>query len=138
MDEDGFLKIVISKNSGKGNEKSPKNVQLDDHVEVNMRYLYLLKNVWLKYKDIETGEVFSGGVLIDEDEETYTLRNIQQKTTNLQKKDTVVYCKSSNPIYSTIKNIILERQKLHIERVRLNNEKQRLERLAKKLNNELS
>lgn len=133
QDEEQFLKISLTDTFKKTPPKPSKEVDLLDHTEVNPHYIHLMKSTWLKYKDKATDQVFSGGVVIEDTKDTCTLRNIQQKITVLNKKETIFYCKSNNPLYLAVKDIIIERQKLHIERVRLYHEKQRLEALEKQL-----
>lgn len=135
--EQGILKIKLTPDETKNFDAetgTKAKVDLTEHVEVNKDYLYLFKNVWLKYQEKKTNEVFSGGSMIEETRDTVTLRNIQQKTIVLCKIDTVFYCKENNQIYTAVKEIIIERQKLHVERVRLYNEKKRLEALERILN----
>lgn len=99
--------------------KSSSTVDLKDYIEVSNKYVKLLKNTWLKYKDKISGNLYNGGTMIEETTDTITLRNIQQHVTVLEKNKTIFYCKKTNPIYEVIKELMIERQKLHIERVRL-------------------
>lgn len=100
-------------------ETTKKKMDLTDFVEVSMKYIHLLKNVWLKYRHIPSAESFSGGALIEVTRDTVTLRNIRQNIFVLDKASHRFYCKKSNPMYMATKELIMEWQKLAAERKQL-------------------
>ena len=102
--------------------KPTVNVNLTDFVEIKSKYLRLLKNNWIKYRD-DIGDFYSGGFLIDITDEYVTLRNIQQKIFTLERDKHVFYCKNNTENYIAAQEIIIERQKLARERFLFNQEK---------------
>lgn len=104
------------------NKPCSSNVVLTDFVEIKSKYLRLLKNTWIKYKD-NSGDFYSGGFLIDVSEDYVSLRNIQQKIFNVEKSTHIFYCKSNTENYLSVQEIIIERQKLSREKFLFNQEK---------------
>jgi hypothetical protein len=110
--------------------KPSSNVNLTDFVEIKTKYLKLLKNTWIKYRDDE-GNFYSGGFLIEISEDYICLRNIQQKIFNIDRKSTVFYCKNNTENYLAVQGIIIENQKLSHERYLLNHERIKFEQEKK-------
>ena len=105
------------------NSKIPVQIP-EDYVEIFPSYLGIFKNQWIKYTVISTQESFSGGFLIDVDEDnTVTLRNIKQVTTELPLTACIWYCKKDLEIYKAVQELIIKIQKFEYEKAQFNAER---------------
>lgn len=107
------IKINISKLST--TEKKTKT-SLEDYTEIDKNYLYFFKNTWIKYTDTQEMVVYSGGNLVSIQDGIVVLRNIQGKVMELVVSNYLFYCKSNCEQYKILQEILIEKEKLKIQR----------------------
>jgi hypothetical protein len=95
---------------------STKNVTLDGYVEIDVKYLNFFKNTWIKYTDKGNLVSYSGGNLHSLDAQFVVLKNIKGTIFQLEIVDYIFYCKETTEQYKALKEIIIEREKLQIEK----------------------
>lgn len=114
----GVIKIDLSKVIKKEN-----SVSMDGYVELDKKYLYFFKNTWIKYTDNQNCISYSGGNLNSISDYTVVLKNIKGCVKELDIKDYTFYCKESTEQYKALKEILVEKEKINIERNILLHEK---------------
>ena len=117
------MTLIISLKDLPRSNKVPKNINLDEYIEVSTKYIKLLKNCWIKYTDKNSLVTFQGGFLINFTIDTITLRNIKQEIFELTLFDYIFYCKKENEQYQAVKELIIEKQKLSMQIEEFNKQK---------------
>ena len=118
---DNTIKICL-----KSVKKTPtqKSVEIpDDFIEVIPKYLSIYHGCWIKYSDSD-GNGFSGGYLIDIQDDIVFLRNIRRDVFELVKKDYVFYAKEDTPQHKAVRSIVQEKEKIASQVLKFNIEKQ--------------
>lgn len=105
-----FLKISLKDVQKTPNR--PKNINLDDYIEISSKYIRFFKNCWIKYTDKNSLITYQGGFLINSTNDQIVLRNIKQETFELNRKDFIFYCKDTSEQYEIVKELMLEKEKL--------------------------
>lgn len=118
-----YMTLKISLIDLPSSKKIPKNINLDEYIEISVKYIKLLKNCWIKYTDKNSLVTFQGGFLIGFTVDTITLRNIKQEIFELTLLDYIFYCKKDNEQYQAVKELILEKQKLSTQIEEFNKQK---------------
>jgi hypothetical protein len=108
-------------------ESDPKECSIpDDYVEIVPKYIKVFKGTWIKYTDKPSGKSYPGGFLIDIDEGKAFLRNIKQQVAQVRINTSLFYCNRELEVYKAVQELIMEWEKLDIERIKLNAEKNKL------------
>lgn len=100
-----------------------KSGALDEYIEIDKDYIRIFKNIWLKYTDKQTFITSPGGFLTKIEDDTVYLRNIKGEVVSLYVDDYIFYCKADNEIYLCLKELVIMKEKLQIERSAFNKEK---------------
>lgn len=104
-------------------KKNQKHASLQDYIEIPFKYLYFFKNTWIKYTDKQEMITYSGGNLTSISDDSVILRNIKGDVFELNKEFYIFYCRENAEQYKALKEILIEREKLEIERRILQEEK---------------
>lgn len=114
------IKINLSKVVVK---KDTKHTNLEGYIEVNPKYLYFFKNTWIKYTDKQDFISYPGGNLLFIENDLVVLKNIKGVVFQLEISNYIFYCRESSEQYKALQEILLEKQKLEIQRIKLQEEK---------------
>jgi hypothetical protein len=104
-------------------QPSKKNINLDGYIEIHHKYLNFFKNTWIKYSDKHNLISYAGGNLYSVENDTVVLKNIKGTVFELKVDEYIFYCKETTEQYKALKNIIIEMEKIDIERRVLQEEK---------------
>lgn len=118
--EENTIKINLSKVVVK---KEKKHTTLDGYIEINPRYLYFFKNTWIKYTDKQDFISYPGGNLFNIESDSLVLKNIKGTVFELTISDYIFYCREASEQYKALQEILLEKEKLELERRKLQEEK---------------
>lgn len=108
--------IKVQLSGVKISDTATKKVTLDGYVEIDTKHLSFFKNTWIKYTDKGNSISYSGGNLQNIDHCIVVLKNIKGDVFELEIGDYIFYCKESTEQYKALKEIIIEREKLEMER----------------------
>lgn len=103
--------------------KDTKHTNLEGYIEIDSKYLYFFKNTWIKYTDKQDFISYSGGNLLSMENDLVVLKNIKGTTFELNIQDYIFYCRESSEQYKALHEILLEKQKLQIQRMKLQEER---------------
>ena len=120
---DSPILTICLKDMTKTSPSKAKNINLDEYIEISSKYIRFFKNCWIKYTDRSSLVTYQGGFLISCSKNELVLRNIRQYIIELRTKDYIFYCKDDTEQYQTVKELIMEKQKLEKQREIFNKEK---------------
>ncbi len=114
------IKINLSKINVK---KEKKHATLEGYIEISPKYLYFFKNTWIKYTDKQDFVSYPGGNLISIEESLVVLKNIKGTIFELNTDDYIFYCREASEQYKALQEILVEKEKLEIQRLKLQEER---------------
>ena len=116
MDE--VIRVNLSKVAVK-----KETTKLEGYVEVDPKYLYFFKNTWIKYTDKQDFVSYPGGNFMSIENDTVVLKNIKGTIFELKIDDYIFYCREACEQYKALQEILLEKQKLEMQRIKLQEER---------------
>lgn len=134
--EPKIIKINLS-NSNKSsnnttNNKNNNNIPTD-YVEINYKNLIFLARCWIKYKNIKTNIFHSGGMFMSFNDKIVILKTIRGELIECDINNNIFYCKTDTENYKALQEILLEKERIQFEKIKLKTEIKKYYELKKNL-----